>query len=482
MPITVLLDNSFSMNCNFSLPTGELITTFQMAKHGVKFMFDFLKKKFPFEMTKLATFGENPMVLTDFTRDYDYLKICVDGAVTSSKANLVSTLSEITQQISKDDQSTHQIIIITDGSNTPNMENVLEPPSNKPVVKNLNFPPTIEIHICLINLNKKFSLDFYKEILKKACKSTSVDCNVRYFNGQLLIPENPLISFKETQIFFKKLCENTFSGYFGVLKCGHIEGKITMFPMFNLDELPDNVQKDLNIINIYGFMPIEEMMGVPALSRHYIIPVAENDIKIFKTWSQFITTVKEMDDEAVLAAFKEEKKQPHYAVLLYHTLKTNKMVAICAIGTSKKWYGMLNSVTANNNKENLVLYTFKPGLNTIPWITNFHHLTSIQTLPENGESAKNKTSKKTYSSWFSRQDNISNDIQKLLKLCKKLPDKFDQLLLEVTKIKRAAWAINLTSLLDVLIKIFEDPENIPNIGDEKTQNQIEQILNILKNR
>ena len=83
--------------------------------------------------------------------------------------------------------------------------------------------------------------------------------------------------------------------------------------------------------------------------------------------------------------------------------------------------------------------------------------------------------------WLQPQS-VFNDIQKVLRFLKKLPDRYDQLLSEINRLQRAAMALKFFQLIDSLIQIFEyEAPLLPNYQQQpQVREQVEQILQFIR--
>ncbi|OTF71866.1 hypothetical protein BLA29_013610, partial [Euroglyphus maynei] len=131
------------------------------------------------------------------------------------------------------------------------------------------------------------------------------------------------------------------------------------------------------------------------------------------------------------------------------------MIALCEIGITRQWYGILQSVT-DKKKSNLMLFTLYPGTNPVPWLSNLHSFSLSSEIMSAENSAKNNNNKSNLKKnsnlnpWLQPQS-VLNDVQKILRFIKKLPDRYDQLLSEINRIQRAAMALKFFQLIDSLI-------------------------------
>lgn len=511
MPIIVLLDNSFSMNQNVSLTSSKSgfvneqnhLSRLQLAQHGLRILFQFIKNNCKFESTALLTYSRSFQIISEFTRDYDFLLNCLTNIKTIDRSNLMPALFKASKMIGDNYNLDlfYHIIIITDGiallhTNTFNKNIFSQFDLNDEYdLEQWKLPPKCKVHIICINTLNNFnvqnSLQTFREILLKNCKQkpSDIQVNVCYDGGQIWIPDTLTLSPLLIEDLFHKLCSENFKSYSGKIICGEMSGLVSLYPNLPLDNIPSKMKdQQFDIIRICGFLNADEMFDSPFFTRHYVIPVAEKNLDEMKKWIRFLNFKSDQLDEDIIQMFGEEGRQPSFAVLLHGSFKIANMIALCEIGITGQWYGILQSVT-DKKKSNLMLFTLYPGTNPIPWLANFRNfsLSSEIITTENSSNNNNNNNKSNLKKnsnlnpWLQPQS-IMNDVQKLLRFIKKLPDRYDQLLSEINRLQRAAMALKFFQLIDALIQLFEcEAPQIPNYQQQpQVREQVEQILQYIR--
>ncbi|XP_027204049.2 integrator complex subunit 14 [Dermatophagoides pteronyssinus] len=529
MPIIVLLDNSFSMNqdvssssssikSNFTVSNIETnyLSRFHLAQHGLRILFQFLKNNRKFESTALLTYSRTCEIISEFTRDYDFLTNCLSNIKTIDRSNLMQALYKASKMI-KDNYNFDlfcHIIVVTDGlallqTNQSNKNIFGQFDFEENDLEQLKLPSKCRIHfVCLNTLNNirvQNSLQTFQEILLKNCQNKSNDdyddeqiqVNQNYDGGQIWIPDTKTLSPILIEDLFHKLCSENFKSFSGKITCGDLSGLISLYPdLPSINDKTNINRQQIDIIRICGFLNADEMFDSPFYSRHYVIPVAEKNIDEMKKWIRFLNFKSDQSDDDILQMFGDEGRQPSFAVLLHGSFKIANMIAVCEIcsqannnnNNQQQWYGILQSVT-DKKKSNLMLFTLYPGSNPIPWLSNFRNFslsssdgnTTNSTNSNNNNSKNNLKKNSNLNPWLQPQS-VFNDIQKVLRFLKKLPDRYEQLVTEINRIQRASIALKFFQLIDSLIQIFEfEAPLLPNYQQQpQVREQVEQILQFIR--
>src|SRR5699024_9668340 len=96
---------------------------------------------------------------------------------------------------------------------------------------------------------------------------------------------------------------------------------INLFPNLKLDQVQDRAKKDIDRIEICGFLNSDEIAKAPLYSRHLILPLPEVNLEQYKSWISFVNLRSDMTDEEIMSLFADEGRQPSFAVLLHGSLK-----------------------------------------------------------------------------------------------------------------------------------------------------------------
>ncbi|CAN7939579.1 unnamed protein product, partial [Ixodes hexagonus] len=225
---------------------------------------------------------------------------------------------------------------------------------------------------------------------------------------------------------------------------------------------------------VCGFLDLVDVANPPTLSRHLVLPIPSATTAAAtpapspaeKGLSEAPCRVSAAEDgvaKAEPAADEEEGsndegKQPSFCVLLHGSLKVEGMVALCQLGP--EWYGILYSWADSKKKSNLMLSTFEPGLETVPWLGNFSQLGPLAagegpSMPGFPVKPSDKHSYSQNSVVWIRQSDLQADIQKILRHARKLPEKTANFYKELNRLRRAALSLGFHELLEGMATILE---------------------------
>ena len=488
MPVVVLLDTSFSMNQfvnNQQAAQREEtpVSRLSLAQYGLNSFFNYLSNNNKLEMAALLFFSNTCEVVSKFSRDYTFLRNSIENIQTNDKTNLLNALKKVCEFINEDwgNDFIYDVIVITDGNALLESAYLKQSSMSGDLgiyeMNQQNWPLPLpfksRIHIvCMNTLNDpsfQKSLYFYKQIISKnSLTKSNIEVNVPSDGGQIWVPDVPKLTFEVIEQLFLKIANEHFKSYMGKLICGNLSCSITLFPNLIIDQNQLNVDK----IKIYGFLDIGEISSPRVTSRHLVLPFPES-MEEFRKWTMFINLKSDITDEDLLNMFGDEGRQPSFSVLLHGSLKVANMVALCQIGTTSS-FGMLYSRTDNKKKSNLMLSIFESGFNPIPWISNFKNLG----INETENITTNKVNKKvnSYVTWL-QPNSIHNDIQKIMRCVRKLPDKYETILSELNRIQRSAIAFHFFDIIEVIIQMLEKEKSM---AQKDIADKLSQIIKFLK--
>lgn len=496
MPVIVLLDTSLSMTRPVAVQNSTPLSHLTLAQLGLSSFLDYQAHNNRLDLTSLLFFSRTCQVVAKFSRDYDSLKSCLQNVHTFDKTNLINALCEVRTFINEEWASNHSIhvVIVTDGNALlqssflhKNVATLCELDSADADSASwpLPLPFKSRIHImCMTTAGDpsfQRSLSFYREIIcRNSPNKPDVAINVSYEGGQIWVSDAPILSCKRIKELFMKLSLEHFKPLIGKVICGNLSCSVTIYPNLTSDQAKNELQHNFAEISICGFLNIDEIASPPVYSRHLILPMPETSIEEFKKWMSFVNLKADISDEELQSMFSDEGRQPSVGVLLHGSMKIANMVALCQIGPSSKWYGILYSGNDNKKKSCLMLSTFEPGLSSIPWIANFTQLGVLKSDDLSGLKAANTLKKPSnYVVWL-QQVGIQSDVQKILRYARKLPDKYEALILEINRIKKTATAFNF-DLVDILVKLLErEARLLPSTAHTEALNYINNIIKYLK--
>ncbi|XP_064474266.1 integrator complex subunit 14-like [Ornithodoros turicata] len=452
MPTVLVLDVSLSMCRPVNTPDStEPFQVRNLAIHGINTLLDHLNQHCKLEFSSLVIFSSLWELVVPFTRDFELLKSGLLKVECHDRTNLQIGL-EGARQVVLDEWGSSmpcQVILITDGSLGVGSASLHKAHGSLSANEDsfpLPLPFQSKLHVvCLANPGSptlKTSLPFYQRL---------VDLNGG--GGQVFSPEGPL-TLKNVQQLFLSLAETYYASFHGVLRCGNLSSNVILCPppepFHKAGDFEWTTAAMSESIEICGFLDIADVANPPTLSRHLVLPVALHKPTVEEDSTSTVKIEAEEEDGA-----NDEGKQPSFCVLLHGSLKVEGMVAICQLASN--WYGMLYSWADSKKKSNLMLSTFEPGMQTVPWLGKFSQLGSCS-----GTEAASLPVKPVYKHSYSqnsvvwiRQSDLQADIQKILRHARKLPEKTANFYKELNRLRRAALSLGFHELLEGMATILE---------------------------
>lgn len=262
---------------------------------------------------------------------------------------------------------------------------------------------------------------------------------------------------------FQGLASILYAPFVGVLRCGQLSSSVSLCPPPETHRKAGDfhwaVAQASPVINVCGFLHLADVANPATLSRHLVLPVPQQGGTAPTPGGSSSGPSPEGDAEGEEEGANEEGKQPSFCVLLHGSLKVEGMVALCQLGP--EWYGMLYSWADSKKKSNLMLSTFEPGLDTVPWLGNFSQLGPQALVPSEGPQpafpvrASDRHSYAHSSVVWIRQSDLQADIQKILRHARKLPEKTANFYKELNRVRRAALSLGFHELLEGMATILE---------------------------
>lgn len=448
MPTVILLDVSLSMCRPVSVPdSAEPSQVRHLAVHGINAFLDHMAQHCKLEFATLVVFSSLWELVVPFTRDFDSIRAALARVECHDKTNLEAGL-EGAKQVLQDEWGHSmpcQVILVTDGSLGVGAAWRV-PPSVPPCGES----PLGRLHVVCLGSPQGPALSHYQRL---------VDA---HGGGRLFLPEEPLC-LRTVQQAFESLAQSLYVPFRGVLRCGQLWSSVTLCPPPEPHRRPGDFHWSTAqagpTIQVCGFLDLVDVANPPTLSRHLVLPVPS------ATTASATPTPSPAAEEGVLKVEAEEEeganddgKQPSFCVLLHGSLKVEGMVALCQLGP--EWYGILYSWADSKKKSNLMLSTFEPGLDTVPWLGNFSHLGPLAvgegpSMPGFPVKPSDKHSYSQNSVVWIRQSDLQADIQKILRHARKLPEKTANFYKELNRLRRAALSLGFHELLEGMATILE---------------------------
>ena len=509
MPTIVLLDVSLSMTRQVTTSDSEEISIKDLATIGLNGFFDYIAAHCKLEQTSLMFFSSLWEKALPFTRDYESLKLAVMSQEalydTTNIRNALTGLEEVvTQEWGVSCTAPMNVVIVTDG-----LVGIRNPEDETKWPLPFSFPTNLHV-VCVLPGNDPClhsSIPFYERLIEASgVPRTSVE-------NHLWIPDGQFSSKSVEKLFLQLAAEN-YAPQKGKLMCGKLSSPVSLFPpvethtqMADFDVLTFRPSGD---IKIFGFMEIAEVGSPAVLSRHLVFPQPMTKEQFLTSQPSVFSLTEEItsgDMDADDISVGDEGRQPSLCVLLHGALKVEGMVAMCTIGMSTarinvnfltieivgncssggeistNWYGMLYSWADSKKKFNLMLSTFRGrDEDSIPWMGSLKNLGNPLLNLKLPDAEKKKVTK-SYSHqgvivWV-KHSWIQSDIQKIVRLAKRLPEKSSNFYKELSKFRKAAASSGFYEILGGMASIIER-ETAGHTSPEAIEH-IKYAVSILKN-
>ena len=277
---------------------------------------------------------------------------------------------------------------------------------------------------------------------------------------------------------FQKIAESCYKTWKGRIHCGNLWSPITLYPhlepVTQIADFETCNSRSTGDISVIGFMDIAEVASPPILSRHLMFSAAMTKEQLATTPSvmNLDTMNSTAAGESAAAATADEDsggggaagsstesmdpgKQPSVCVLLHGALKIESMVAVCEVGPG--WYGILYSWADSKKKFNLMLATFNVYSDCVPWLGPLRHwgLADVSKPLEQRRTDKKKSYQTQNTVVWIRGSGIESEVQKVLRLAKRLPEKTSNFFKELSRVRKAAASFAFFDLLSYLADLLE---------------------------
>ncbi|KRY42896.1 von Willebrand factor A domain-containing protein 9 [Trichinella spiralis] len=432
MPSIILVDISKKME---AISEARNLTHRQIllheARNFLKAMHDIDNK----EEIALVTFGKRVTILSDFSTDFEAMisKLPNDEEIVGESGNFFSAVYQaISMFISCWTSDTYGKIFLFTANPWLGGETYFRKQSYPKFITSLFDKVNIKLCIfCYSDFDDYIFECFYDEFV-----------SAFQINGVV-----HHISLAESEIgvgILKKLVEIEFRPFCAIMTCGTINCNVLLIPppqplVITSEFGLKNTYKFDSHLTIIGFAGDDDFAMVPTINSYLLLAASPNECS-----------------ESI----------PHFCVLLHAALANRKNFAICRV--SEEWYGMICCV--GNDRTQLCLRCFQPGKNPFPWIGSFDELIPSG-MSENTENIRRnlKTSKPSYASrsytcWID-SNLMKNDVLKLLKLERKLPDKEVAFYQDLNRFCQHALAIGCAQFFQFLANTFEKHANSVEMSD-----------------
>lgn len=478
MPTVILLDVSLSMARSLSPGSNNGMKIIDAASSCLINFLDQLSCHAKLEYTAFVVFSSLYEVLVKFTREFEVLKKACNSVTTYDKTVFETAFQGIEMLVMEEWGSFTpiELVLVTDGCSgigDGSLREAFNGISTRNPENRFPIPFSFPCHLNILCLSNDTRDKQYFEKL--------IDLNDK--KGELFIPES--LSLNAISKCFQRLLNTRYSKCEALLKCGHFQSQIVLFPpplihntfasLSNAYKHPADVEnfaklKLKSTLKVLGFLDLQDFAHPPFFSRHLVTPVYSDEEANNQETNGVVSSIFSGNKP------KELGFQPSFCVLLHGSLKMEKMGGIVRL--SENWYGMLHSYSDNKKRCSLMLSLFEPGASSIPWLGNLKQLgpaAELSTDPyqvnakENAEETPFPVAAPAQRSYRSQSNavwiktsGLQSDLQKLLRYAKKLPEKQSTFFKEVNKIRRAGIIYGFHELLNSLAKTLEkEGENVP---------------------
>ncbi len=337
----VLLDTSLSMRRPSNKANIE-VSRHDLARDGVLWFFDYLKKCFPLEYTSFHTFSSNCETLHPFTRDYAQLKEKLTDISFYDRTDLHSALVTVIEFVVSEWGSFApcQFVIVTDASPGVKHQDDMQ---GKLMV---TMPFSCQISVVCVATQEELirtSSSTAKNSVERLCDTIGVVQN------QVFIPNGSLTS-ESVKGAFKQMAKSRFQPFSSLLKCGHLHSLVSLTPSPSMYSSSRDIMvgpdskfpsMDTSIkghdfppeMHVCGFIDNCSIPAPPHYSRHFVLD-PDVDRKILEQELKsptFGPSTPSMSDESKSLA-SEEAQKPSFRVLLHGSLKCESKTALLKLG------------------------------------------------------------------------------------------------------------------------------------------------------
>ena len=343
MPTVVLLDISLSMRRPVS-KTNQDETRHDLACKGLEWFFDYFGRCFPCEYTSLLTFSSSCQTLVPFTRDYKQLKDKLADILFHDRTDMFAALTTMIDIVVGEwgAFAPCQIVVVTDGSPGVRHQDLFH---HKQL---LSIPFSCQLNVvCIATQEELTDSSFVKSSMQRLCETAAIT------PAEVFIPTENL-STESVRTAFKQLTKVCFRPFVSVLKCGHLQSRVTLTPppamhrakydiIINpelkfpkIEENLGNVQFPREMV-VCGFLDSSCIPAPPHYSRHFVLDPEMEEKNSERESSVLSLNAVNTDDKQAMAAgvvssAAEEAQRPSFRVLLHGSLKCESKTALMKLG------------------------------------------------------------------------------------------------------------------------------------------------------
>ncbi|XP_073944587.1 integrator complex subunit 14 [Choristoneura fumiferana] len=454
MPTVILLDVSLSMSRPvLTLDPTENHTRLTVAAAAINSFLDFLSMHSRLEYVALVTFSSICEVAVPFTRDFENIRLKLPLLEEGDKTCLDLALAGVSQLILSEwgYQTPVQIIVVTDGNIGGGSI------GRSRIIQGLPLPAPYPVRIHVLPIASPadpcltHAMPLYQKIVDLATSANNSSGNVS--RGSIYCLDQLTVTAAITSM--SRLCEQHYQEFTCTLKCGQLEARVQLFPEPHpaVHEGYAATYTLSNELNIIGFVHQNELGTPIAVSKHLVVPQAQNGNSSNRENYGSKTPTKDgssIDGSSPDEEVADPSKIANFCVLLHGALKVESMAAIVELGGD--WWGAMVAwcEASRARRSCLLLCVLRPGAAAAPW------LGPLDQLGAGDETSTSEAfpvrSWRSYSGGgagcaWARPHALLADVQKVLRHARKLPDKTQHLYKELNRVRRAAISLGFSELV-----------------------------------
>ncbi len=334
MPTVILLDRSLSMRRPAGKDNADH-TRHSLACKGLEWFFDYLAQCLPLEYTSLLTFSSVCDVLVPFTRDYAQLKEKLDEVTVQDRTDIRNALVMMIEVMIAEWGvfSPCQVVLVTDGYPGVKHQDV-----SYKKQQTLCVPFPCQLHVVCVATREELLQPSWASKMEKLCGITGVT------QSEIFIPSGHL-GVDSLQAAFKQLAIAHYRPYSSVLKCGHLQSKVCLFPSpemyksrFDLAVTHEHKFPKLegafasspypHELSVCGFLDISCLTSPPVYARHFVLDTESEERALEGNW---LSLGGRKGSESAVSS-NQENQRPSFRVLLHGSLKCESKVAVVKLG------------------------------------------------------------------------------------------------------------------------------------------------------
>ncbi|KAI8429932.1 hypothetical protein MSG28_000401 [Choristoneura fumiferana] len=359
MPTVILLDVSLSMSRPvLTLDPTENHTRLTVAAAAINSFLDFLSMHSRLEYVALVTFSSICEVAVPFTRDFENIRLKLPLLEEGDKTCLDLALAGVSQLILSEwgYQTPVQIIVVTDGNIGGGSI------GRSRIIQGLPLPAPYPVRIHVLPIASPadpcltHAMPLYQKIVDLATSANNSSGNVS--RGSIYCLDQLTVTAAITSM--SRLCEQHYQEFTCTLKCGQLEARVQLFPEPHpaVHEGYAATYTLSNELNIIGFVHQNELGTPIAVSKHLVVPQAQNGNSSNRENYGSKTPTKDgssIDGSSPDEEVADPSKIANFCVLLHGALKASRARRSCLLlcvlrpgAAAAPWLGPLDQLGAGD--------------------------------------------------------------------------------------------------------------------------------------